>query len=116
MTFVITGLCDGCKSTACLEVCPVDCIYGLKSEVGTGQLYIHPEECIDCSACVPACPWSAIFADYDVPLPFEDYIRKNADLFRSHTADELTINPDPIKPNPTPKDVSENNKKHGFGV
>ena len=28
------------------------------------MLYIHPEECIDCGACVPACPVAAI---YDSP-------------------------------------------------
>ena len=44
------------------EVCPVDCIYE-----GDDQFYIHPDECIDCGACEPECPVSAIYAEDDLP-------------------------------------------------
>jgi ferredoxin len=67
MPFVITDPCIGTKDTACVDVCPVDCIHPRKDEpefAQTSMLYIHPDECIDCGACVPACPVAAI---YDSP-------------------------------------------------
>jgi len=42
------------KDRSCVDVCPVDCIYE-----GEDQLYIHPDECIDCGACEPECPVTA---------------------------------------------------------
>jgi ferredoxin len=39
------------------------------------MLYINPDECIDCGACEPACPVTAIFAEDDVPAdqaPFKE--------------------------------------------
>jgi ferredoxin len=67
MAFVITDPCIDTKDTACVDVCPVDCIHPRKDEAEfepASMLYIHPEECIDCGACVPACPVAAI---YDAP-------------------------------------------------
>jgi ferredoxin len=67
MAFVITDPCIDTKDTACVDVCPVDCIHPRKDEPefeAAAMLYIHPEECIDCGACVPACPVAAI---YDAP-------------------------------------------------
>ena len=70
MSFFITDPCIGNKDTACVDVCPVDCIHPRKDEpefVEASMLYIHPDECIDCGACIPACPVSAIYAQDDVP-------------------------------------------------
>ena len=56
MTWVITRLCRDCLDTSCIEVCPVDCIYeyvGPASAQFPNQLYIDPDECIDCQACEP---------------------------------------------------------------
>src|SRR3989442_8522502 len=53
MTYVIAEPCIGTKDKSCVDVCPVDCIHGEDSDE---QLYINPEECIDCGACEPACP------------------------------------------------------------
>jgi ferredoxin len=67
MPFVITDPCIGTKDSACVDVCPVDCIHPRKDEpefAESSMLYIHPDECIDCGACVPACPVAAI---YDSP-------------------------------------------------
>ena len=64
MPFVITDPCIATKDAACVDVCPVDCIHPRKDEPefeSTTILYIHPEECIDCGACVPACPVAAIY-------------------------------------------------------
>ena len=70
----------GTKDTACVDVCPVDCIHPRKDEPGFGvaeMLYIHPDECIDCGACVPACPVDAIFALDETPRQWSEYIKKN---------------------------------------
>ena len=76
MTYVIAEPCIGVKDRACVDVCPVDCIYE-----GEDQLYIHPDECIDCGACVPECPVSAIFVEEEVPAEWTSYIAKNRDVF-----------------------------------
>jgi len=70
MAYVIAEPCIGTKDTACVDACPVDCIHPKKDEAGHGeaeQLFIDPVECIDCGACVPVCPVSAIYAGDDLP-------------------------------------------------
>src|SRR5437870_2050865 len=62
MAYVIVEPCINVKDRACVEVCPVDCIYE-----GADQLFIHPDECIDCGACEPVCPVKAIFAEDETP-------------------------------------------------
>ena len=76
MTFVITEPCLGEKNKSCLDVCPVDCIHD-----GGDMFYIDPVECIDCAACVPACPVSAIFVEADVPERWAGYVKLNRDFF-----------------------------------
>src|ERR1700722_6359745 len=66
MAHVVTNKCNGCKFTDCVEVCPVACFYEMD-----GQLVIHPEDCIDCQACVAECPVEAIYAESDVPAEFQ---------------------------------------------
>ena len=59
MTYVIAEPCIGQKDNSCVEVCPVDCIHPTPDEPdydNVEQLYIDPDECIDCDACVEACP------------------------------------------------------------
>ncbi len=65
MTYVITTPCIDVQDQACVEVCPVDCIHF--DEGDDRMLFINPDECIDCGACEPACPVTAIFAEDDVP-------------------------------------------------
>ena len=72
MPFIITDPCIGTKDSACVDVCPVDCIHPRKDEPEfetTTMLYIHPDECIDCGACVPACPVAAIYDSADSTPP-----------------------------------------------
>src|SRR3989475_10059924 len=82
MPFIITDPCIETKDTACVDVCPVDCIHPRKDEPEFAQatiLYIHPEECIDCGACVPACPVAAIYESIDAtPSSQKDLIEANA--------------------------------------
>src|SRR5437762_12075413 len=73
MAHVVTTKCVGCKFTDCVEVCPVACFYELEN-----QLIIHPDECIDCTACVAECPVEAIYADHSLPDAFHDSIAFNA--------------------------------------
>ena len=84
MAYIITEPCIGTKDASCVDVCPVDCIHPTPDEAEYSKvemLYINPEECIDCGACEPACPVSAIFDEEDVPEKWADYIEKNADYF-----------------------------------
>jgi NAD-dependent dihydropyrimidine dehydrogenase PreA subunit len=89
MAYVIAEPCIGTKDTACVDVCPVDCIHPRKDEAGfeaEKQLYIHPDECIDCGACVPVCPVTAIFALEDLPEKWASYTPVNADWFKNKKA------------------------------
>lgn len=79
MAFVIAEPCIGVKDRACVEACPVDCIYDDED-----QLFIHPSECIDCGACEPVCPVQAIFPVDKVPSEWESFIQKNIDFFKTH--------------------------------
>jgi NAD-dependent dihydropyrimidine dehydrogenase PreA subunit len=84
MAYVIAEPCIGTKDTACVDACPVDCIHPKKDEAKfaeSEQLYIDPVECIDCGACVPVCPVSAIFAADDLPEKWASYTEKNATFF-----------------------------------
>lgn len=75
MAYVVTDNCIRCKYTDCVEVCPVDCFHE-----GPNFLVIDPEECIDCTLCVPECPIDAIYAEDDVPEEKQEFIALNAEL------------------------------------
>lgn len=79
MPYVITEPCVGVKDKACVDVCPVDCIYEFDDEP---HLFINPDECIECGACEPACPVNAIFMDSEVPEDQQKYIEINANKFK----------------------------------
>ena len=73
MTHVVCEPCVGCRYTDCVEECPVSCFHRLDD-----RLVIDPDVCIDCAACVPACPVEAIYQDFDVPDGWQDYVERNA--------------------------------------
>jgi ferredoxin len=75
MTYVVTESCIKCKYTDCVEVCPVDCF-----REGPNMLVIDPDECIDCTLCVPECPVEAIFAEDDVADAQQAWIALNREL------------------------------------
>ena len=86
MAFIITDPCITTKDTACVDVCPVDCIHPRKDEPEFDQapmLFIHPEECIDCGACVPACPVSAIYDSHDATPESQKGLIAANDVYRS---------------------------------
>ncbi len=76
MTYVIAQPCIDVVDRACVDECPVDCIYE-----GARALYIHPDECVDCGACEPVCPVEAIFYEDDVPTQCAPFTDDNARFF-----------------------------------
>ena len=85
MAFVIAEPCIGVKDTACVVVCPVDCIHPTPDEAGFAeaeQLYIDPSPCIDCGMCAEECPVKAVFHEQDLPAEWRDFIDKNAAHYR----------------------------------
>ncbi len=103
MAYVVTGNCDACRFTDCVEVCPVNCFYG-----DGNMLYINPDECIDCDACVPACPVEAIFSLDDVPGNMKQWIAVNAEKTAAGTLANITQKVDPL---PTAEE-----KKNSLGL
>ena len=81
MTFVVTENCIKCKFTDCVDVCPVDCFHE-----GPDFLVIDPDECIDCTLCVPECPVEAIFAEDDVSADQRSFIALNTELAKQWPA------------------------------
>jgi len=88
MAFIIGKACVDCMDTACACACPVG---GSGAEVEAqgreafpgGQLYINPDECINCGACLPECPVNAIYEDEDEAERAGDVvsIHKNYEFF-----------------------------------
>ncbi|MDB5324864.1 MAG: 4Fe-4S dicluster protein [Phycisphaerales bacterium] len=79
MPYVIAEPCVGVKDTACVVVCPVDCIHPTSDKAdfaAVDQLFIDRDPCIDCGLCVDECPVSAIFSEEDLPAEWQDYIEK----------------------------------------
>jgi NAD-dependent dihydropyrimidine dehydrogenase PreA subunit len=78
VTYIITQPCVDVKDLACVEECPVDCIYE-----GNRMLYIQPDECVDCGACEPVCPVEAIYYEDDVPADQKVFYDVNVNFFDS---------------------------------
>lgn len=74
MSYVVTQHCVDCKYTDCVAVCPVDAFHE-----GERILYINPDTCVNCDACVPACPVEAIFSEENLPSKFQAYVDINRD-------------------------------------
>lgn len=115
MAYVITRLCRDCKDLGCVNACPVDCIVEHRPPSGVSdlpnQLFIDPDECIDCDRCIGECPWEAIFVDADVPLALLPDIELNAivpsrriEFHRPKVVD---------KARPSTDQVAENKKRWG---
>jgi ferredoxin len=74
MTHVVTDNCDRCRFTDCVTTCPVACFHG--DEL---RMYIDPVACIDCGACIPACPVHAIFEEIDLAEDQRRWLAINAE-------------------------------------
>lgn len=84
MAYVVADPCVKCKYTDCVAVCPVDCFYE-----GENSLAINPDECIDCGACEPECPTTAIFEESELPEKWAVYRAINAVVTGAKTADDF---------------------------
>lgn len=114
MAYVVTRLCRECVHTECVTVCPVECFYRPRqvSDRLPNQLFISPGECINCGACLPVCPWQAIYDEPDVPKKFHEDIALNKICDHERKAFEQALHHD--EPNPTPLEVKDNKKKWGL--
>jgi ferredoxin len=98
-------------------VCPVDCIYAYTGEDRArfpNQLYIHPEECINCGACEPECPWEAIYEDEAVPAVFAADVAHNASIVGLMHAFRVPEHADKVRPDA--RQVAANKRKWGLGA
>ena len=116
MAYVITRLCRDCVDGACVDVCPHDCILEHRPASGPSelprQLFIDPAECIDCNACLPECPWEAIYPEEDVPEAFRDDIALNA-LSADRTAG-FHVPVERLRRGASSEDVERNKTRWGF--
>ena len=80
MPYIIIDTCVGVKDESCVAVCPVDCIIAIGDDP---MMFIHPDECIECGACLPECPVNAIFSEEEVPDDQKAWIEINADYFKN---------------------------------
>ncbi len=94
MTFVVLENCIKCKYMDCVDVCPVDCFHE-----GPNFLVIDPDECIDCTLCVPECPVDAIVDEDDMPEDQQQFLALNEEL--SQIWPVLTVS------KPPPEDAEE---------
>lgn len=76
MTYVIAQPCVDIKDKACIDECPVDCIYE-----GPRKMYVNPDECVDCGACEPVCPVEAIYFENALPDEWASYLTADRDVF-----------------------------------
>lgn len=97
MSYIIGTSCVGVCDTACVHACPVDCIHGpiypngvgkevklmAKEDLQGRQLYINPNDCINCGACLPECPVDAIFETEQDAINADqtDSVKKNYSFF-----------------------------------
>ena len=102
MTFVVTGNCQRCRFTDCVSVCPVECFHGDEE-----MLYIDPDECIDCGACVPECPVEAIYDETELPEELTQWKEVNAK--KAPDLPAITESGDPYP------GAEERKKELGFG-
>jgi ferredoxin len=115
MPFVISRLCRDCLDLTCVEPCPVDCIVAKKPDADLdvpNQLFIDPEECIDCGICEGECGWEAIFSHTELPDAFADDVATNAVVAEHRDAFEIPT--DPPKTPPSHDAVTANKQKWGL--
>ena len=99
MAHIVTERCVNCRYTYCAVECPVTCFWEITNP---HMLVIDPDTCIDCEACVPACPVNAIWPDHELPEAYAKWKDINAQTFKNGT--NVTAGSDPL---PTAKLLEE---------
>jgi NAD-dependent dihydropyrimidine dehydrogenase PreA subunit len=83
MAYVITDACV--KDFLCAPECSTNAIHPMSDEEGADavpQLFINPDECIDCGSCIAVCPSDAIFPLDELPADKAAFAEKNAAHFQ----------------------------------
>jgi len=89
MPHIVTDNCQRCRFTECVDHCPVQCFHA-----DDEQLYINPDVCVDCGACIPVCPVQAIYDVVDMPDDKEPWIAVNKE--RASTLPIIGAKQDPL--------------------
>jgi len=105
MTYVVTQHCVDCKYTDCVTVCPVDAFHE-----GPRTVYINPDTCVNCDACVPACPVEAIYSEENLPSKWSNYLQINLGGAAAHPV--INQKKDPM---PSAKPLDELKKMDAAG-
>ncbi len=111
MTHVVTGRCVDCRYTYCVVECPVTCFWEVQDP---HMLVIDPGTCIDCEACVPACPINAIYPDHEIPPEYADWEEKNASLWEAGA--NVTEGQDPLPSAKLLEEIQEAEKGQGWNI
>lgn len=104
MAYVVTQHCVDCKYTDCVTVCPVDAFHE-----GDRMVYINPDTCVNCDACVPACPVEAIYAEENLPDQFQKYLQINAE--GAEKGEVINEKKDPLPSAKTLEELNEMDKQ-----
>ena len=108
---MIAEPCVNTKDTACVEVCPVDCIHPKKDEPefeAETKLYIDPETCIDCGACLPECPIAAIVDSEDQAPEWGEFNKAAAAMWpNASTEKDGWEHRDPSEPPHNPENAKQ---------
>ena len=112
MAHVVTARCVDCRYTYCAVECPVTCFWEITKP--DHMLVIDPDTCIDCEACVPACPINAIWPDHELPEVFTSWTAYNAEHFKS--GKNITEGTDPLPTAKLLEEIQAEEKAKGWNV
>jgi NAD-dependent dihydropyrimidine dehydrogenase PreA subunit len=82
MAYVVTDACV--KDFLCVPECSTAAIAPAEGDAAAAtvsQVYINPDECIDCGSCVSVCPSNAIFPIDELPADKAEFAEKNKAYF-----------------------------------
>lgn len=82
MAYVVTDACT--KDYVCVAECATAAIAPAAGDAAAGtvpQVYINPDECIDCGNCASICPQGAIFSVDELPADKAGFAEKNQAYF-----------------------------------
>jgi ferredoxin len=111
MTHVVAGRCVDCRYTYCVVECPVSCFWEIQNP---HMLVIDPGTCIDCEACVPACPINAIWPDHELPPEYQEWTQVNADRYAE--GKNITDQGDPLPSAKSLEEIQAEEKAKGWAI
>ena len=112
MAHIVTERCVDCRYTYCAVECPVSCFYEITEP--KHMLVIDPDTCIDCEACVPACPINAIWPEHELPEVFASWTAFNAE--HAKKGKNLTEGSDPLPTAKLLEEIQAEEKAKGWNV